>query len=127
MAKAAVASKPAAKVKSKIKSISSKPTNSKSASSKLVPLHDRIVIRPVVQEETLASGIVIPDTAKEKPQQGVVIAVGPGRLDDNGKRIQMDLRVGDRVLYAKYTGQEVKIDREELIVLSEKDVLAKVE
>jgi len=118
VAKAAVASKPAAKVKS---------ISAKSSASKLVPLHDRIVIRPVVQEETLASGIVIPDTAKEKPQQGVVIAVGPGRLDDDGKRIAMDVRVGDRVLYAKYTGQEVKIDREELIVLSEKDVLAKVE
>lgn len=124
MAKAAVASKPAAKVKT---NSAKAPSKSARASSKLVPLHDRIVIRPVVQEEVLASGIVIPDTAKEKPQQGVVIAVGPGRLDDDGKRIQMDLRVGDRVLYAKYTGQEVKIDREELIVLSEKDVLAKVE
>jgi chaperonin GroES len=92
-----------------------------------VPLHDRIVIRPTVQEEVLASGIVIPDTAKEKPQQGEVIAVGPGRLDDDGKRVPMDVRVGDRVLYAKYTGQEVKIDQEEVIVLSEKDVLAKVE
>jgi chaperonin GroES len=95
--------------------------------TKIVPLHDRIVIRPTVQEEVLASGIVIPDTAKEKPQQGDVIAVGPGRLDDNGKRIQMDVVVGDRVLYAKYTGQEVKIDLEELIVLSEKDILAKVQ
>ena len=93
----------------------------------LVPLHDLIVIRPVVQEEVLASGIVIPDTAKEKPQQGEVIAVGPGRLDEDGERIPMDVRVGDRVLYAKYTGQEVKVDQEELIVLSEKDVLAKVE
>jgi chaperonin GroES len=92
-----------------------------------VPLHDRIVIRPVVQEEVLASGIVIPDTAKEKPQQGHVIAAGPGRVDDNGKRIAMDVHVGDRVLYAKYTGQEVKIDQEELIVIAEKDVLAKVQ
>jgi chaperonin GroES len=97
------------------------------SASKLVPLHDRIVIRPVVQEEVLASGIVIPDTAKEKPQQGEVIAVGPGRLDDEGKRISMDVQVGDRVLYAKYTGQEVKIDQEELIVIAEKDVLAKVQ
>ena len=101
------------------------PARSTSA-TKLVPVHDRLVIRPTVQEEVLASGIVIPDTAKEKPQQGDVIAVGPGRLDDNGKRITMDVQVGDRVLYAKYTGQEVKIDQEELIVLSEKDVLAKV-
>ncbi len=93
--------------------------------TKLIPLADKLVIKPVVQEEVLASGIVIPDTAKEKPQQGEVIAVGPGRLDDNGKRIPMDVKVGDRVLYAKYSGQEVKIDQEEHIVLSEKDVLAR--
>ena len=121
MAKAAVASKKKGKPAPKAKA-----APARSSASKLVPLHDRIVIRPVVQEEVLASGIVIPDTAKEKPQQGVVIAVGPGRLDDNGKRIAMDVAIGDRVLYAKYTGQEVKIDQEELIVLSEKDILAKV-
>ena len=74
----------------------------------------------------LASGIVIPDTAKEKPQQGDVLAAGPGRQDDDGKRIAMDVKVGDRVLYAKYSGQEIKIDQNEYIVLSEKDVLAKV-
>jgi chaperonin GroES len=95
--------------------------------TKLVPLGDRLVIKPVVQEEVLASGIVIPDTAKEKPQQGEVVAAGPGRLDDEGKRIAMEVKVGDRVLYAKYSGQEVKIDQEEVIVLSEKDVLCKVE
>jgi len=116
--KATAAKKPAAKPATK---------NGSRSSTRLVPLHDRIVIRPVVQEEVLASGIVIPDTAKEKPQQGEVIAVGPGRLDDDGKRVPMEVRVGDRVLYAKYTGQEVKVDQEELIVLSEKDVLAKVE
>ena len=129
MAKAAVASKASRNGKSKPAMAARKPAASarpKSASTKLTPLHDRIVIRPTVQEEVLASGIVIPDTAKEKPQQGDVIAVGPGRLDDNGKRIAMDVVVGDRVLYAKYTGQEVKIDQEELIVLAEKDVLAKV-
>ena len=93
---------------------------------KLVPLGDRLVIQPVEQEEVLASGIVIPDTAKEKPQQGEVLAAGPGRLDDDGKRIGMDVKVGDRVLYAKYSGQEIKIDQEEYIVLSEKDVLCKV-
>jgi len=93
----------------------------------LIPLGDRLVIKAVVQEEVLASGIVIPDTAKEKPQQGEVIAVGPGRLDDEGKRIPMELKKGDRVLYAKYSGQEVKIDQEEYIVLSEKDVLCKVQ
>jgi len=95
--------------------------------TKLSPLGDRLVIKPVVQEEVLASGIVIPDTAKEKPQQGEILAAGPGRLDDNGKRIPMDVKVGDRVLYAKYSGQEIKIDQEEYIVLSEKDVLCKVE
>ncbi len=95
--------------------------------TKLVPMGDRLVIQAVVQEEVLASGIVIPDTAKEKPQQGEVLAVGPGRLDDNGKRIAMDVKVGDRVLYAKYSGQEIKIDQEEYIVLSEKDVLCKVQ
>jgi len=95
--------------------------------TKLVPLGDRLVIKAVVQEEVLASGIVIPDTAKEKPQQGEVIAAGPGRLDENGKRIPMEVKVGDRVLYAKYTGQEVKIERDEVIVLSEKDVLCKVQ
>ena len=82
------------------------------ARTKLIPLGDRIVIKPVVQEEVLASGIVIPDTAKEKPQQGQVIAAGPGRLDDNGKRVPMEVKVGDRVLYAKYTGQEIKIEQE---------------
>ena len=123
MAKAATASRPIAKNSAPKKVASS----ARASRTKLVPLHDRIVIRPVVQEEVLASGIVIPDTAKEKPQQGEVIAVGPGRLDDAGKRIAMDVRVGDRVLFAKYTGQEVKIDQEEVIVLSEKDILAKVE
>ena len=126
MAKAAPA-RPAAKKAAPAKNGSMKSTTRSGGSTKLVPLHDRIVIRPTVQEEVLASGIVIPDTAKEKPQQGDVIAVGPGRLDDNGKRIAMDVQVGDRVLFAKYTGQEVKIDMEEVIVLSEKDILAKVQ
>ena len=94
--------------------------------TKLVPLADRIVITPLKQEEVTSSGLVIPDTAKEKPQQGEVVAVGPGRLDDNGKRVVMDLSVGDRILYAKYTGTEVKLDNEEYIVLNEKDVLAKL-
>ena len=95
--------------------------------SKLIPLGDKIVLRPILQEEVLSSGIVIPDTAKEKPQQGEVIAVGPGRLDDDGKRIVMEVAVGDRVLYAKYTGQEIKIENEELIVLAERDLLCKVQ
>ncbi len=96
--------------------------------SKLIPLADKIVLRPIMQEEVLSSGIVIPDTAKEKPQQGEVIAVGPGRRDEKeGKIIPMEIAVGDRVLYAKYTGQEIKIENEELIVLSERDILCKVE
>jgi chaperonin GroES len=94
--------------------------------AQLIPLADKLVLRPIVQEEVLASGIVIPDTAKEKPQQGEVIAVGPGRRDEDGKIIPMEIAVGDRVLYAKYTGQEVKIENEELIVLKESDVLCKV-
>lgn len=99
--------------------------------AKIVPLGDRIVIRQLPQEETRASGLVIPDTVREKPQLGEVIAVGPGRLDDNGKRIAPDVKVGDRVLYAKYTGQEIPrgvlgSDEEEYLVLKESDILAKV-
>lgn len=92
----------------------------------LQPLADRIVITPLKQEEVTASGLVIPDTAKEKPQQGEVVAVGPGRLDDAGKRIALDVAVGDRILYAKYTGTEIKLDGEDYIVLNDKDILAKL-
>ena len=95
--------------------------------SKLIPLADKLVLRPIVQEEVLSSGIVIPDTAKEKPNQGEVIAVGPGRRDEDGKLVPMDVAVGDRVLYAKYTGQEIKVENEELIGLNERDLLCKVE
>ncbi len=95
--------------------------------SKLIPLADKLVLRPIVQEEVLTSGIVIPDTAKEKPNQGEIIAVGPGRRDEEGKIIPMDVAIGDRVLYAKYTGQEIKVENEELIVLNERDLLCKVE
>jgi chaperonin GroES len=96
------------------------------AKTKLVPLADRIVITPLKQDEVTASGLVIPDTAKEKPQQGEVVAVGPGRLDDSGKRVPLDVANGDRILYAKYTGTEIKLDGEEYIVLNEKDILAKL-
>ena len=95
--------------------------------SKLVPLADKLVLRPIVQEEVLTSGIVIPDTAREKPNQGEVIAVGPGRRDDDGKIVPMEVGVGDRVLYAKYTGQEIKVENEEYIVLKETDILCKVQ
>ena len=95
--------------------------------TKLVPLADKLVLKPIVQEEVLSSGIVIPDTAKEKPNQGEIIAVGPGRRDDDGKLVPMEISVGDRVLYAKYTGQEIKVENEEYIVLSERDILCKVQ
>ncbi len=96
------------------------------AKTKLVPLADRLVITPLKQDEVTASGLVIPDTAKEKPQQGEVVSVGPGRLDDNGKRVPIDVAPGDRILYAKYTGTEIKLDGDEYIVLQDKDVLAKL-
>ena len=90
------------------------------------PLEDRIVIRQVEAEQTTASGLVIPDTAKEKPQEGEVVAIGPGRVDDNGNRVPMDIAVGDKVIYSKYGGTEVKYGGEDLLVLSSRDVLAVV-
>ncbi len=92
---------------------------------KLQPLADRVVVKPIEKEEKTKSGIYLPDTVKEKPQEGKVIAVGPGRLSEDGKRIAMDVKVGDVVLYAKYGGTEIKIDDDELIILRESDVLAK--
>jgi len=92
---------------------------------KLQPLADRLVVRPIEVEEKTKTGIYLPDTAKEKPQEGKVIAVGPGRLSEDGKRIAMDVKVGDIVVYAKYGGTEIKIDDEELIILREGDILAK--
>ena len=96
-------------------------------SKKLKPLGDRLVVKPIEQEETTASGLVLPETAKEKPQQGNVAATGPGRRDDDGKRIEMDVSVGDVVLYAKYAGTEIKIDGQKLLILKESDVLAILE
>ncbi|HUG51380.1 MAG: co-chaperone GroES [Terrimesophilobacter sp.] len=90
------------------------------------PLEDRIVVKQVDAEETTASGLVIPDTAKEKPQEGEVLAVGPGRIDDNGNRVPLDIVVGDKVIYSKYGGTEVKYSGEDLLVLSARDVLAVV-
>ena len=92
---------------------------------KLQPLADRLVVKPVEKEEVTKSGIVLPDTVKEKPQEGKVIAVGPGRLDEEGKRIAMEVKVGDVVIYAKYGGTEIKIEDEELVILRESDILAK--
>jgi chaperonin GroES len=93
--------------------------------TKLQPLADRVVVRPIEREEVTKGGIVLPDTVKEKPQEGEVIAAGPGRLSEDGKRIAMDIKVGDRVIYAKYGGMDIKIDDEELIILRESDILAK--
>ncbi len=90
----------------------------------LRPLGDRVVIKPLAREEVTKSGIVLPDTAKEKPQQGEIIAVGPGRVLDSGERVTLDLKTGDRVLFAKYAGTEFKHEDDELLILSEKDVLA---
>lgn len=92
----------------------------------LKPLADRVVVKKVEAEEKTAGGIVLPDTAKEKPQQGEVLAVGPGRLDDKGARMPMELSVGDRVLFAKYSGTEVKIEGVEYLILAERDILAVV-
>ncbi len=94
---------------------------------KLRPLGDRVVVQPTPREEMTKSGIVLPDTAKEKPQEGTIIAVGPGRTLDDGSRESMDIASGDRVLYAKYAGTEFKIDGEELLIISQKDILAIVE
>ena len=95
--------------------------------TKLRPLGDRVVVQPTPREEMTKSGIVLPDTAKEKPQEGKVIAVGPGRILDDGKREAIDVAVGQRVLYAKYAGTEFKIEGEELLIISQKDILAIVE
>ncbi|MGD2048932.1 MAG: co-chaperone GroES [Chloroflexota bacterium] len=98
-----------------------------SMTKQLKPLGDRLVVKPQEQEETTASGLVLPETAKEKPQQGVVLAIGPGRRDDDGKRIEMDVAVDDVVLYAKYAGTEIKLEGEKLLILKESDVLAVLE
>jgi len=97
------------------------------STTKLRPLGDRVVIEPIPREEMTKSGIVLPDTAKEKPQEGKVLAVGPGRILDDGKREAVDVKVGNKVLYAKYAGTEFKVDGEELLIVSQKDILAIVE
>ena len=92
---------------------------------KLKPLADRVVVKPIERETVSRGGIVLPDTAKEKPQEGKVVAVGEGRLSDDGKRLPIDVKVGDVVIYAKYGGTEIKINDEELVILRESDILAK--
>jgi chaperonin GroES len=93
--------------------------------AKLQPLADRLVVKPIEKEEVTKGGIYLPDTAKEKPQEGEVVAVGPGRMTDDGKRIAIDIKVGDRVIYTKYGGSEIKVDDVEMIILRESDILAK--
>ncbi|TAM59905.1 MAG: co-chaperone GroES [Chloroflexota bacterium] len=94
--------------------------------TKLRPLGDRVVIKPTPREEMTKSGIVLPDTAKEKPQEGTILATGPGRILDDGKREAMDVKEGQKVLYAKYAGTEFKVEDEELLIVSQKDILAVV-
>ncbi len=95
--------------------------------TKLRPLGDRVVIKPTPREEMTKSGIVLPDTAKEKPQEGTILAVGPGRILEDGKRETLDVKEGQKVLYAKYAGTEFKVDGEDLLIVSQKDILAIVE
>ena len=97
------------------------------SATKLRPLGDRVVIQPTEREEMTKSGIVLPDTAKEKPQEGKILAAGPGAFDNEGKRVAMDVKKGDKVLYAKYAGTEFKIEGDELLIVSQKDILAIVE
>jgi chaperonin GroES len=92
---------------------------------KLQPLGDRVVVKPLEEEEVSKGGIILPDTAKERPQRGEVIAVGPGRLDEDGKRIALEVKKGDKVVYAKYAGTEIKEDEEDFLILRESDILAK--
>ena len=94
---------------------------------KIRPLHDRVIVKRLEEERKTASGIVIPDTAAEKPDQGEIMAVGPGKRDDNGKHIALDVKVGDKVLFGKYAGQTVKVQGEELLVMREEDLFAVVE
>jgi chaperonin GroES len=132
-ARKAPARKPAARKPAARKTApraAAKPAARRGSGSKVVPLGDRIVVKQSRTEEVRASGLVIPDTAREKPQIGVVIAVGPGRVDDNGKRVAIDVSVGDRVMYAKYSGQDVPRgvfgDEDDYMILKEADILARL-
>jgi chaperonin GroES len=94
---------------------------------KIRPLHDRVIVKRLEEERKTASGIVIPDAAAEKPDQGQILSVGPGKRDENGKHVTLDVKVGDRVLFGKYSGQTVKVDGEELLVMREEDIMGVVE
>ena len=101
-------------------------TISTKSSTSIKPMSDRILIRPTEQEDTTASGIILPETAKERPQEGEVLAVGPGRYLDNGKRLEMEIKAGDKVIYSKYAGTEIEADDGELLLLGSNDVLSKI-
>jgi chaperonin GroES len=92
----------------------------------ITPLHDRVLVRRVEEKESVKGGIIIPDTAKEKPQEGEVVAVGAGKINDKGDRIALDVKVGDRVLFGKYSGNDIKVDDEEYMILKEDEILAKL-
>ena len=92
----------------------------------ITPLHDRVLVRRLEEKETVKGGIIIPDTAKEKPQEGEVIAVGAGKLNEKGERIHLDVKAGDRILFGKYSGNDIKIDDEEYLILKEDEILAKI-
>ncbi len=94
---------------------------------KIRPLHDRVIVKRLEEERKTASGIVIPDAAAEKPDQGQILAVGPGKRDENGKHVALDVKVGDRILFGKYAGQTVKVDGEEVLVMREEDIMGVVE
>jgi len=94
---------------------------------KVKPLHDRVLVKRIEEEERTAGGIIIPDTAKEKPSQGMIVAVGEGKKDENGKRIPMDVKEGDRIMFGKYAGTEVKIDGQEHLILREDDIQATIQ
>jgi len=91
---------------------------------KLQPLADRVIIKPLENEEKTTSGIIVPDTAKEKPMQGEIVAIGPGRLDEAGKRIKLEVKIGDRVMYGKYSGTEFKFEKQDYLIMNENDILA---
>lgn len=95
--------------------------------AKIRPLHNRLIVQRVAEDQKTVGGIIIPDTAKEKPQQGKIIAAGPGKRDDSGKRIAMEVKIGDRVLFSKYAGTEIKLEGEENLIITEDDVLAVLE
>ncbi len=109
------------------KATDNKATEKKATEKKLRPLGDRVVIKPTAREDMTKSGIVLPDTAKEKPQEGSILAAGPGKILEDGKREPMDVKVGDKVLYAKYAGTEFKVEGDDLLIVSAKDILAIIE